>query len=289
MGVFNPVFRPHGSGIPSEPIFFSAETQDIVREAIKLRYRLMPYIYNAAYENTISGKPIVKPLFYYHVDDEHLKNYSDAYYFGDEIIVAPVINKGVHKKEVYLPKGWWYDFNTSALIKGGQKISVDININTIPVFIKEGSFIPMVPDYRTTDDYPKNELDIHFYPSATSQEAAYTLFEDDGMDAKSIKDQNYQLIKLKGIKSHDTLTVSLLRDSLQYTQKQDGRRLKWIIHQVETMPEKVMINNKKWLVVDSGNDENKWQGVVIYNAVKKQISINMPFDNDRINIQIIQN
>jgi len=288
MGVFNPVFRPHGSGIPSEPIFFSQKTQDIVREAIQLRYRLMPYIYNAAYKNTISGKPIVKPLFYYHSDDENLKNYSDAYYFGDEIVVAPIINKGVDKKEVYLPKGWWYDFNSSELIKGGQQVSVDVSINSIPVFIKEGSFIPMVPDYRTTDDYPKDELDIHFYPSVTSQEASYTLFEDDGLDAKSIEDNNYQLIELKGVKNHDTLTVSLSRDRLQYTQKQPDRRLNWIIHQVESIPESVLINHKKWLVVDTGNNEKKWEGVVIYNAVKKQISINMPFDNDRINIQVIQ-
>jgi len=286
MGVFDPVFRPHGSGIPSEPIFFSSETQDIVREAIKLRYRLMPYIYNAAYENTISGKPIVKPLFYYHTDDDHLKNYSDAYYFGDEIIVAPVINKGVNKKEVYLPKGWWYDYKTSELIKGGRKISVDISINNIPVFIKEGSFIPMVPDYQTTDAYPKGELDIHFYPHSTSQETVYTLFEDDGMDAKSIEDKNYQIIKLKGKENSDEITITLSRDGLQYTQKQQNRRLKWVIHHMEAIPKSVLINAKEYLVVDS--EDNNSKRVVVYHAVKNQITIHMPFDKDQINIQIIK-
>ncbi|MCK5774817.1 MAG: hypothetical protein KAH25_01505, partial [Bacteroidales bacterium] len=219
MGVFNPVFRPHGSGIPSEPIFFSEKTQNIVREAIKLRYRLMPYIYNAAYENTISGKPIVKPLFYYHNDELYFRNYSDAYYFGDDIVVAPIINEGVKFKKVYLPKGWWYDFDTSELLKGGQESTVLVSLNKIPAFIKAGSFIPMVPNYQSTDNYPKDELEIHYYPSIEPGNTKYSLFEDDGVDAKNIEDKNFQLIEFEGDVLSDNITLSLKRYKHNYTDK----------------------------------------------------------------------
>lgn len=289
MGVFNPVFRPHGSGIPSEPIFFSQKTQDIVREAIKLRYRLMPYIYNAAYENTVLGKPIVKPLFYYHDDDDNLQNYSDAYYFGDEIIVAPVINKGIKEKEVYLPKGWWYDFKTSELIKGEQKINIDVSLNEIPFFIKAGSFIPMVNNYQTTDRYPKEELIIHYYPSIDSQETEYILFEDDGLDAMNIENDNYQIIKFTGKQESGFINLFLLVDSRQYTDNKNNRRLKWVIHHVDQLPQMVMVNSKEVKLFDIEKADERKKGLTTYDASKKQLIIKMPFNKTKINIQIKKN
>ncbi len=288
MGAFTPIFRPHGSGIPSEPIFFSEETQSYVREAIKMRYQLMPYIYHAAYENTISGKPIVKPLFYYHQDDEKLIDYSEAYYFGDEIIVAPIINKEVKTKEVYLPKGWWYDFYTEQAIQGGESINRDISIDHIPVFVKAGAFIPMVKNYQTTDQYPNKELLVHYYPSFDTLETHFSLFEDDGLGAKNIENENYQMIQFSAKNIEEEINILLSRDKKNYTDEQKERRIVWMIHHLDKFPELVEIDGQKIGVYNSLQKpkikiiDAKWD------QSKKMLIINMPFQQDKINIKIIK-
>ncbi|OYT14828.1 MAG: hypothetical protein B7C24_16220, partial [Bacteroidetes bacterium 4572_77] len=133
MGVFNPIFRPHGSGIPSEPIFFAPQTQDIVREAIKLRYR---------------------PLFYYH-NNSAFENKSDLYYFGDEFIVAPIVEKGQRQKDIMLPKGYWFDFYSTKIYEGNTDYKLPIVLQHIPVFVKAGSFVPMLNDFQSMDQYPE--------------------------------------------------------------------------------------------------------------------------------------
>jgi alpha-glucosidase (family GH31 glycosyl hydrolase) len=288
MGVFNPVFRPHGSGIPSEPIFFSEETQNNVRQAIKLRYRLMPYIYNAAYENTISGKPIVKPLFYYHPKDENLKNYSDAYYFGDEIVAAPIIDKGAKEKDVYLPKGWWYDFYSTEIFQGEKNITMDVQMDRIPVFIKAGAFIPMVNNYQTTDRYPKDKLIIHYYPSFDKEETHYSLYEDDGIQAKNIINENYQIIHFFAQVENDIIMISSERESMNYQENQANRDFLWIIHQIESKPKEVLFNGKHIPILNLGDKQNINSIHARFNKSNHSLIIKAPM-SQTINIRIIRN
>lgn len=287
MGVFNPIFRPHGSDIPSEPIFYSQETQDIVRQSIKLRYRLIPYLYNAAYENTVTGKPIVKPFFYYH-KNQFLNNYSGAYYFGDEIIVAPIIEKGITSQEVFLPNGWWYDFYTGELFEGDKNLEVEVNIEKIPAFIKAGSFVPMLNDYSTTDKYPDHQLYIHYYPSIDTIASIDSLFEDDGDDALNLETENYQIINFKAKNSAEELDISLSRNRMSYSADQSDRRIIWVLHNIELFPIKVILNDEKIRVYNS-LQKPKIQNIdAKYDQFKKELYINMPFDSDQINIKIIK-
>jgi len=286
MGVFNPVFRPHGSGIPSEPIFFSQETQNNVREAIKLRYRLMPYIYNAAYENTILGKPIVKPLFYYNESDKNLANYSDAYYFGDEMVAAPIIIKGSKTKDIYLPKGWWYDFYSTEVFQGGVHIKVNTQMDRIPVFVRAGSFIPMLDNYQSTDVYPKNKLIIHFYPALDTAKTQYSLFEDDGIQAQNLKQENYQIIKFVGENTIKGIRLSLKVDKKKYSNTQEGRRIVWEIHSIDKFPAKVEVNGKKIFVYNSLQKPRVKNIDAKYNSELKSLIINMPFDVNEITIKL---
>lgn len=288
MGVFNPVFRPHGSGIPSEPIFFSQQTQDIVRESIKLRYRLMPYIYQAAYENTKTGKPIVKPLFYYHPQDKRFINYSDTYYFGDELIVAPIIQKGQEVKEILLPKGKWYDFNTDSLIHGGNSILVNVSMENIPVFVKAGAFIPMLQDFSTTDRYPENQLYMHYYPGEKDEKSNYQLFEDDGTNANNLENQNYQLIDFKAINSEEIIDISVDRKKLNYQEKQESRRITWVIHHVESFPSEVQIDGERIFVYNILTKPKVMNIDAKYDPYQKILSINMPWEKDQFKVKIIK-
>ncbi len=255
-GVFNPIFRPHGSGIPSEPIFFNDKTQKIVREAIKLRYRLMPYVYTLAYKNTTQGTPIVKPLFYLEPENEAFLNYSDAYLFGDAFLIAPIIHSGVQSKSIHFPNGNWYNFYTDEMVYGGSEVSVAVTEETIPVFVKEGSIIPMVPDFYSTDNYP-NALDLHFYPKENAETHA-VIYEDDGASFSSIENEQCQIINSAASSSKHLLHFIIESDNGKYKGKSDQRELRIIIHNFQKMPKQIFLNGRSLKLKKRSKGDYTW-------------------------------
>ena len=105
MSCFTPILRPHGSGIPSEPVYFSEQTQEIVRSFMQWRYRLLPYIYTTAAQANLRGYPITRPLFFDYPEDTVSYQLGSQYMFGNSILVAPVLEQGQEQKEVYLQYG----------------------------------------------------------------------------------------------------------------------------------------------------------------------------------------
>lgn len=285
MGVFNPVFRPHGSGIPSEPIFYSEETQRIIRNAIKLRYRLMPYIYNLAYQNTVYGRPIVKPFIYYH-NEEKFKNYSDAYYFGEQIIAAPVIEPGQSEKNVLLPTGLWYDFYSNDVYNGNNEVKMDISLDHFPVFVKSGAFIPMLNEYYSTDDYPDDVFYIHYYPAEINATSTYDLFEDDGYNAKNLEEGNYQITHFQSSNTDTNIQISFERVKGAYKQDEE-RRIRYVIHHISEFPENLTVNGQDVKVFHimqlpavSGIEAK-------YDPQDMKLYINMPWNQSEKNTIII--
>lgn len=277
-GVFNPIFRPHGSGIPSEPIFFNDKTQDIVREAIKLRYRLMPYIYTLAYKNTIEGIPIVKPLFYLEPDNEAFLNYSDAYLFGDVFLVAPVLHPGAKSVKIKFPKGIWYNFYSNQKINGGNELEVPVSEENIPVFVKEGSIIPMVPDFYSTDNYP-NTLALHYYPMDNAETHA-TLYEDDGAYFSAIEEGKYQLVNIAASNSANLLHFVIETDKGKYTGKSDMRALSVIIHNFQESPSKVFLNGHALKL------QKRKKGDFIWDNDNKLLIVNLTWKNQDLDLRI---
>ena len=175
---FTPIFRPHGTAlgdadpnakdIPSEACFYPEPYKSIVRRYINLRYTFLPYNYTLAYEEAKFGKPLVRPLFYYDNADSNLFKVQDEYFWGDNILVAPVLEKGATERKIYLPESNWYNFFTDEKIEGKKWVTEKIDINNIPVFVKEGSFIPMfesVLPVKNTRDYTGKNITIKYYPS----------------------------------------------------------------------------------------------------------------------------
>lgn len=277
-GVFNPVFRPHGSGIPSEPIFFSEETQDIVRAAIKLRYRLMPYIYNLAFENTSTGKPLVKPLFYAEPDNKALWNYSNAYLFGDAFLVAPVVNAGVESIDVLFPTGLWYDFYTDKRLFGGSLIPIPTHKEYIPLFVKEGAIIPMTSDFKSTDDYP-SALDVHYYPKDNAETHA-KLYEDDGASFNAIADEKYQYVEFAASNADNLLHLLVESDNGEYDGKSSKRMMRFIIHRWQEKPENIFVNGKVLKY------KKRKKGDYTWDEEKELLTINLIWENQDLDIRI---
>jgi alpha-glucosidase (family GH31 glycosyl hydrolase) len=181
-GAFNPVMRAHGvDNQGTEPWSRGQEAEAIVTEFIRLRYRLLPYLYSLAWENHRTGMPLVRPLFFHDPGDPGLADNSDSFLLGPDILVAPVTADGVRSRQVYLPEGYWVDFWTDSLHTGPQSISAEAPLERIPVFIRGGAILPMQPVVDHVGESPPDTLILHVYPAPESEREIFTLYEDDGV------------------------------------------------------------------------------------------------------------
>jgi alpha-glucosidase (family GH31 glycosyl hydrolase) len=244
---FTPILRPHGSGIPSEPVYFSAKTQTIVRDFMHLRYRLLPYIYTTAAQAKVRGYPIVRPLFFDYPTDSLTYSLANEYMFGDRLLVAPIIQKGQQTIDVYLPGKRWYSLWDETVFDGGKWHTFETELKTIPVFVKEGSLIPMVKAVNSTDDYSSAELTIRYYPGQSGDSSFYNMFEDDGKTYGSIGWSEYEYLRFKAIRPNEMyLKIEMFRDGWDYRGMPKKRIITLeIVNQYPGLKQQIMINGKK--------------------------------------------
>ncbi len=182
-GIFQPRFSIHSASndnTVTEPWMYHGSA-DLIRQAILLRYRMAPYLYSAEYEASRTGAPIMRPLVYEFQNDPNVYDESYEFLFGRDILVANVLEPGAASRTVYLPAGCkWYDWNDNfACYEGGQTIEVPVDLATIPLFIREGSVIPMADNQLMSmarDHVPA--LHLILAPGGTR---TYTLYDDDGV------------------------------------------------------------------------------------------------------------
>jgi alpha-D-xyloside xylohydrolase len=192
-GVFNPMFRVHGTGDGKEIWEFDDATQKILREYIDLRYRLLPYIYSASWDVTNNHGTMMRALAFDFRDDELALNIPDQYMFGKALLVAPVVQAKAQARQVYLPgKDAWYDFRTGAKLAGGQVVTAQADIATIPVYVRAGSILPLGPVKQFADEKSDAPVDLLVYPG---KDGAYELYDDAG-DGYAYQKGAHTLVKM---------------------------------------------------------------------------------------------
>ena len=186
LNTFGPILRFHsarGRYYKKEPWLWDAKTESIAAEYLRLRHRLIPYIYTEAYNYTKSGVPLIQPFYYNYMwvyDDDLYKN---QYYFGSQLLVCPILdqkdpimNRTIHR--FFVPDGTWYDFVTGKKFPGNKKYVSFFKEDDYPVFAHSGSIIP----FSNRSDYNNiglpTELEIQIFPGVSN---TYTLYEDDGI------------------------------------------------------------------------------------------------------------
>ena len=143
-GAFQPVMRAHGERNHNEVWAYGKEAEPILAKYLKLRYQLLPYTYSLAYRSYQTGAPYTRALFMDFPDDPKAADIPDEYMYGPAFLVAPVTEQGATKRTVYLPAGCdWYNYWTSERLHGGQTIVADAPIDTLPLFVKAGSIVPL--------------------------------------------------------------------------------------------------------------------------------------------------
>ena len=175
---FLPIMRAHGSRPANEVWSYGKQAEPILEKYLKLRYQLMPYIYSLGYHTWLTGAPFMRALPLDFPDDPRVADLRDEYMFGPAFLVAPVTEQGATSREVYLPAGSdWYNYWTNERVKGGQTITVQAPIDTLPLFVRAGSIIPLGVPVESTHEV-QAIAKVRVYPGA---DASFTLFSDDGM------------------------------------------------------------------------------------------------------------
>ena len=229
-GLFCPVFRSHGADAPREIWQFGKKGEpvyDAIEKMIRLRYRLIPYLYSTAWQVTSANDSYMRPLFADFAADKKVWNTTDEFMFGHSILAAPIVDpqyteekiirtnamtgwdrqdaseKGKVRSEKldwteaktatkYLPKGaTWYDFWTGQQYKGGQTVTLQTSLETVPMFVRAGSIVPLGPEMQYVGEKAWDNLEMRVYPGA---DGTFTLYEDEG------DSYNYE----KGV--HSTIT-----------------------------------------------------------------------------------
>lgn len=223
-GCFLPVFRSHGTCFPREIWRMGDEGEmfyESVRKFIELRYRLMPYIYSTAWQVSKNDETFIRLLAFDYPTDAKALAQDETYLFGRSFLVSPVtkpqyfdgadIPSDVAKvKDVYLPSGNdWYDFWTEKRFVGGQTVTVDTPIDSMPLFVKAGSVIPTGPVMQYVDEIPDAPYTVTVYPGA---DGCFTIYEDSG-DGYDYEAGAYAEYDLCWDDTAHTLTVSARRGS----------------------------------------------------------------------------
>jgi alpha-D-xyloside xylohydrolase len=177
-GAFTPMFRVHGTGKSKEMWQFNADVQPILLKYDRLRYRLLPYIYSLAWQVTSRSGSMMRPLVFDFGADPDALDIGDQYMFGPAMMVAPVVRKGAADRTVYLPGGGdWYDFWTGKRMKAKATIVSHAPLDTLPLFVRAGSVLPMGPVVGHADAQQDKPIELRIYPGA---DGSFTLYDDSG-------------------------------------------------------------------------------------------------------------
>jgi alpha-D-xyloside xylohydrolase len=205
---FCPMFRVHGSyGLnPGKEIWrFDDKTQGIMRNYLDLRYRLLPYLYSAAWQVTSAGTSLMQPLVMDFPKDPQVLDIGNQYLFGPAILVTPVTAAGATNFPVYLPAASapWYNFWTGETSPAGQRVDAAAPVETVPLFVKPGSIIPMGPFLQYSSEKPAEPIELRVYRGENSK---FTLYEDEH-DNYDYEHGKYATIPITWDEANHTLEI----------------------------------------------------------------------------------
>jgi alpha-glucosidase len=182
VGCFTPLFRNHAAANTrdQEPWTFDETTERINRQYIQLRYRILPYLYDQMWRGETNGLPLIRPLLLHYQQDNITHDLNDQFMCGDSIMVAPIVQQGQTVRQVYLPIGTWYDYWTKQKYSGGTFILQHAELDTCPIYIKQGAIIPNDLPQQYVGEHRADQLIVEHYPNADGASSSYEHLQDDG-------------------------------------------------------------------------------------------------------------
>lgn len=245
-GVFQPIFRPHAQeSVASEPVFKAPKTKALAKKAIELRYRLLPYNYTLAFQNSQTGIPLMRPLFFEEPENYRLYTISNTYLWGKDFLVSPILRENTFQKEVYFPKtANWYDFFSGKKYKGGTTETITFQKNHIPVFVRGGAFVPMAKLVQTTKNYSVEGMEIHYYFDEEVEKSERIIYHDDGKTFGNYENGRYEILHLSSENSENSLMLTFEKGVGENFNSQFVE-VDIIVYHLKSKPKKVEMNGEE--------------------------------------------
>ena len=194
-GVLTPFCRNHSElgNVDQYAWAWGDVVLDVVREAIRLRYRLLPYIYTTFIRAAETGAPVQRPLVFEYQYDPTVRDIDDEYLLGPDLLIAPVFAPGLTARQVYLPAGSWYDWHSDVIVGGKRYVHTATPMEHIPIYARGGSVVPMWPDApASTSGYHPSAIELHLFVPGTDGTYHSRLQEDDGLTLAGLNGASYQ-------------------------------------------------------------------------------------------------
>lgn len=278
-GVFNPISRAHHEGNNAvEPWLFGSEAETIARQAIGLKYQLFPYLYTYGRQAYDTGVPLMRAMILEYPDDPESIGAESQFLIGRELLVAPVVEKGADMKRVYLPEGEWILFSDgTSTYKGGQWIDFPVTLETIPLFVKSGAIIPMMPVMQYIDENKHFPVTLKVFLK-TAGKTSFELYEDDGV-SNDYKEDKVVRTMIACERTSEKISLTITRREINGF-KGDSRNFVIEIP-CESKPSGVLVNGgkirsgkKQQLLesIDNDFDVTSWN----YDKQSKKVCLRIP-------------
>ncbi len=247
-GLFSPILRSHSTknaGLNKEPWVFAYPVTRMLRDIVKTRYALNPYIYTMARKTYDEALPLCRPMYYDYADSQEAYDQKDEYMFGDNMLVRPVtapLQGAKATQAVWLPKGAdWYEVASGKLLKGGQTVNNGFHLDEIPVYVKAGSIIPMYGDTLKNLRGNDNPVIVNVYPASGDATSKADYYEDAGNDKQYAS--QYAVTPLSAERSGNKLTVKVGARKGSYAGMPANRKYQVRVV-ASVLPEKVLVNGQ---------------------------------------------
>jgi alpha-glucosidase len=245
-----------------------------------LRYRLLPYLYNAFYQASQTGLPVMRALLLDYPNDSRAVEQEGEFLFGNDLLVAPVMKQGKRKEQIYLPRGDWFDYWTGRAYSGPQEVSVDAPLNSIPMFARGGAIIPTRQLVQYTGEAPINPLTFQVYPDGQSSREYY---EDDGL---SFDYRKGAFLRERLTASDHPKALTLSVSARQGTYAPPARAMRFAVHHQRTSPQHVTLNGNGLARIDSKAALKQASHGWYYDEVSNVLWIKFPDNGAASTVQI---
>lgn len=218
-GALSPIMRTHsqkGAELNKEPWVFSKEYADVIRNTIRQRYVMSPYIYTMARKGYDEGLSLCRPLYYDYPESKEAYDFRSEYMFGDDMLVAPVTSpaqEGYARVRVWLPEGEWYEWHTGALLQGNRIVERPFAIDEYPLYVKAGAILPLCQENIMNLSANDTELTVALFPGGEGTSSS-SLYEDNGDDKRYASE--YALTPLSATRSGNEQTIRIGRREGSY-------------------------------------------------------------------------
>lgn len=239
MGAFIPVMRAHGVSVATEPIHYPEPYKGIVKKFITLRYQFLPYNYTLAHTNSLSGMPPARPLFF---EDPALDWVDDEYFWGDDLLVAPVMEQEAVSRQVAFPPGRWIGFFDLIAYEGGSIRQVPAPLEVLPLFVRAGALVPLIEPVRHTGLYDGSGYLVRYFADPQVAGSQARIYMDDGLSQRAVAEGEFSIIHLTAALNEENAYIEMERQGTGFQGEPLQKQMVIEVPRVRTTPGTIFYN-----------------------------------------------